>query len=550
MPNNVEQLNKIQIKAEILTAIKNLQTLQDASKVDEILYVLDNQEDKKAILDTLMRELVKTNEQKAYIHCFLLLRLCDTDQLENALWNTLKSPTVSDYAKTVVLNVLKDLGNKIDYENIDEYFESPDEVIDADTKELLHVAIMNPEAQIDFLDFLYSLQDADRKTLVQSLAEDYSNDALANIIIPVFLHDPSSRVGQIALEELGQSKSQLALHALLEAKEFADEEFIPAIKRNISALKLAGVREDNTLEFYKKVLSESKPYESYTSYPDGHGNQALIFSREREDETIQIVATVISDKWGIVDCFGFNQISKSEFERIVDRFYGNDLPVFINHTVLKTLLMNAEETVHKHGELMSYEYICWRNLLHDIPTEPVPMEYLLEDKYSKSKLTQDDINTICLCEETQKWFIDTDFSIKFYDFTEKLNSNFRNNNFDIDLDEEIEKDLKNLIDKDDEKIWSKRIMNVAYLKYLASEKVLGNLFYSLYFDEDAKHELFKNIIRKSIYEYYVSIKFKLDETKKTANLFRRNTAYEDEITITKDQAEKVIEKIEKAWIQE
>ena len=546
----VEQLNKIQLKAEVLTTITRLQTLQDASQVDELLYVLDNQTDKKAVLDTLMRELVKTTEQKAYILCFLLHRLCDKEQLENALWNTLKSPTVSDFVKTVVLNILKDLGNKVDYDNLEEYFESPDDVIDADTKQLLHTAIMNPEAQIDFLDFLYSLHDADKKSLVQSLAEDYTEDALANILIPVFLHDPSSKVGQLALEELGQSKSQLALHALLEAKEYVDEEFLPAIKRNISSLKLAGVREDNTLDFYKEVLSESKPYESYSSYPDGHGNQALIFSREREDETIQIVATVISDKWGIVDCFGFNQISKKEFSRIVERFYGNDLPVFINHTVLKTLLMNAEETVHKHGELMSYEYICWRNLLHDIPTEPVPMQYILEDKFEKKTLTKKELDKICLAEETQKWFIDTDFSVKFYDFTEKLNNNFKKDNYDIDLDEAIEEDLSKLIDKDEEKIWSKRIMNVAYLKYLANEKNLAGLFYALYFDKDAKHELFKNIIRKSIYEYYVSIKFKLDETKKTANLFRRNSDYEDEITITKAQAEKVIEKIEKAWVQE
>ncbi len=546
----VEQLNKIQLKAEVLTAITRLQTLQDATKVDEILYVLDNQTDKKAVLDTLMRELVKTNEQKAYILCFLLHRLCEKDQLENALWNTLKSPTVSDYVKTVVLNILKDLGNKVDYDNLEEYFESPEDVIDADTKQLLHTAIMNPEAQIDFLDFLYSLSDADAKALVQSLADDYTEDALANILIPVFLHDPSSRSAQIALDELGQSKSQLALHSLLEAKEYVDEEFLPAIKRNISALKLSGVREDNTLDFYKEVLSESKPYESYSSYPDGHGNQALIFSREREDETIQLVATVVSDKWGIVDCFGFNQITKNDFKRIVERFYGDDLPVFINHTVLKTLLMKAEETVHKHGELMSYEYICWRNLLHDIPTEPVPMQYILEDKFEKKTLTKKELDKICLAEETQKWFLDTDFSIKFYDFTEKLNNNFKKDNYDIDLDEAIDEDLHKLIDKNEEKIWEKRIMNVAYLKYLANEKNLAGLFYALYFDEDAKEELFRNIIRKSIYEYYVLIKFKLDSANKTTNLFKRNTNYEDEITITKAQAEKVIEKIEKAWVQE
>ena len=548
--SEVEQLNKIQLKAEVLTVITRLQTLQDASKVDEILYVLDNQTDKKAVLDTLMRELVKTNEQKAYILCFLLHRLADKEQLENALWNTLKSPSVSDYVKSVVLNILKDLGNKVDYENLDEYFESPDEVIDADTKQLLHTAIMNPEAQIDFLDFLYSLHDEDKKTLVQSLADDYSDDALANILIPVFLHDPSSKTAQIALEELGQSKSQLALHALLEAKEYVDDEFLPAIKRNISALKLAGVREDNTLDFYKEVLSESKPYESYASYPDGHGNQALIFSREREDETIQIVATVVSDKWGIVDCFGFNQISKNDFKRIVERFYGDEIPVFINHTVLKTLLMKAEETVHRHGELMSYEYICWRNLLHDIPTEPVPMQYILEDKLEKKSLTKADFDKICLSDETQKWFIDTDFSVKFYDFTESLNSKFKNDDYSVDLDEAINENLSNLITKEDEGYWTDRILKVAYLKYLANEKISAGLFYSLYFDNEYKKELYRNIIRKSLYEYYVSIKFKLDETKKTTNLFRRNSEYEDEITISKSQVEKVIEKIEKVWVQD
>ena len=138
------------------------------------------------------------------------------------------------------------------------------------------------------------------------------------------------------------------------------------------------------------------------------------------------------------------------------------------------------------------------------------------------------------------------FNVLFIQFNSDRNIRKK----DPGVDEAIEEDLSKLIDKDEEKIWSKRIMNVAYLKYLANEKNLAGLFYALYFDEDAKHELFKNIIRKSIYEYYVSIKFKLDETKKTANLFRRNSDYEDEITITKAQAEKVIEKIEKAWVQE
>lgn len=548
--SNVEQLNKIELKVEVLSIIKHLQSLQDASKVNEILYVLENQENKKAVLDTLMRELIKTNEQKAYIVCYLLLRVCEKDALENALWNTLKSPAVSDYVKTIILNLLKDLGNKVDYNHVDEYFESPEEVIDSDTKQLLNTAIMNPEAQIDFLDFLNSLHDTDRISLIESLADDYSEDALANILIPVYLHDQSSRIAQIALSELGQSKSQLALHALLEAKEYAEPEYIPAIKRSISALKLAGVREDNTLDFYKQVLSESRPYESYASYPDGHGNQALIFSREREDETIQIVATVVSDKWGIVDCFGFNQISKKEFGRIVEKFFGDEIPVYLNHSVLKSLLIKAEDLVHKHGEIMSYEYICWRNLLHDISAEPVPPELILEGKLEKRELTKKDLDKACLAEETQKWFVDTDFSKSFFDFTKLLNTEFKKGNYDFDLDEMVEENMNKIFSTEDVKNWGKRILSVAYLKYLANEKVSASLFYSLYFDTDAKEEFIKNIVRKSVYEHYVKLKFNIDESKKTVNLFRRNNVMDEEdLDLTLDQIVKVIDKIEKTWVE-
>ena len=67
LANNMEQLNKIQLKAEILTVISKLQTLSDASKVDEIIDVLEAQENKKMILDLLMREFVKTKEDKAFI---------------------------------------------------------------------------------------------------------------------------------------------------------------------------------------------------------------------------------------------------------------------------------------------------------------------------------------------------------------------------------------------------------------------------------------------------------------------------------------------------
>lgn len=543
----MEQLNKIQLKAEILTVISKLQTLSDTSKVESIIEVLEAQEDKKLILDLLMREFVKTKEDKAFILSYLMLRLTEKEQLENALWTSLKSPTVSDYNKALILNLLKDMGNRVDYNDIDAYFESPEEIIDTETKELLHSAIMNPEAQIDFLDFLEALPYEDKVTLVQSLGDDYSDDALANILIPVFLHDPTSRIAKIALEILGKTRSQLALHALEEAMEFADEDIIPSIKRNISTLKLSGVREDNSIDFYKDVLSESKPYECYTSYPDGHGNQALIFSREREDETIQFLAVVANDTWGIVDCFGFNQITKDEFEKIVARFYGDEDSVYINQTVLKSLLNKAENIVHKNGEIVSYEYICWRTITSDIPIEPVPMDFIMEDKFKKEELSKKDFDKICLSDIAQKWFIDTDFSDEFAEFITKINKEFKAGKYDFNIDEQIEENLETIIPKKDEKKWKKRILTSAYLKYLANEKTEAQRLYSLYFDENALHEMYLNIVRKSIYEYYVGLKFRLKEEAETTSIFARNRA-EIRREFSIEELEKIITEIENKWV--
>ena len=45
------------------------------------------------------------------------------------------------------------------------------------------------------------------------------------------------------------------------------EEVQVSINKEISALKLSGIRVDNTEEFYNEILKESKPYKCYISFP-------------------------------------------------------------------------------------------------------------------------------------------------------------------------------------------------------------------------------------------------------------------------------------------
>lgn len=544
----VEQLNKLQIKAEILTVLSKLQTNLDAANVDEILETLVAQEDKKAILDVLIKELLKSNEQKTVLISFLALKLCDKKELEDSLWEILKNPSVQDFTKTIILNILKDLGNKVDYDKLEQYFDNPNEVIDADTKKLLQVAIINPEAQIDFLDFINSLSEVDKKLLIESLGDDYSSDDLANILNPLVLYNPTSDLGKTAIEILGSTKSQLALHTLLETLDFVvDEETIALTKKNISKLKISGVREDNAVEFYKSVLSTT-PYESYASYPDGHGNQALIFSRERESETIQMVAIVINDTYGIIDCFGFNEISKIEFERIVTRFYSGDEHVYLDAHVIKSILANAEKLTRKNGGKIPYEYICWRTLLSDISVDVVPIELTLKSQFEHKALSNAELEKIYMLDFIQRWFFDTDYSDEFKTLIDNLNKKLSINDFNIDLEAVVKENLTKIFTVGQKNLLDKRILASAYLKYLAGNTDEAQLLYSLYFEEENKSKLAENIIRKSIYEYYVLLKFKYKEEHKMTNIFAMKNKQKT-FELSEKQINSMISLIEKLWVK-
>lgn len=542
-----EQLNKLQIKAEILTVISKLQTNIEASSVEVVLKTLLEQDDKDSILEILLKELSKSNEEKGILICFLLLKLCDNKKVEDSLWELLKNPAVNDSIKTVILNILKDMGNKVDYTKVEEYFENPEEVIDADTQRLLQMAIVNPEAQIDFMDFISSLSDTDKKILVESLGNDYTSDDLANILNPLFLYEPTTEIGKKAIPILGTTKSQLALHTLNEALEFVDdEETIALIKKSLSTLKIAGVREDNAIEFYKSVLS-SIPYLCYISFPDGHGNQALIFSREKENGSIQIVAIVVNDTQGIVDCFGFNDISKNEFDRIVDRFYNGDEHIFIEPNELKTILVHAEKLTRKLGKRISYEYICWRNLLSDLEVEPTPIELILKQKFTPKSLSEEDLEQIFLLDFVQRWFFDIESNDEFRKFIEDLNLKIKENDLSFDFNELIIKMLPEIFTSEQKDLFDKRILASAYLKFLSENEEEAQLLYSLYFDESKKNELSLIILKKSIYEYYVTLKYRQKDQSSMKNIFAmRNKQKTTELTAK--QIDFVITLIESLWV--
>ena len=482
------QLNPFEIKAEIAHIYEELDGIKDVENYDVHYRILDIQEDKNIIVKLLFKEIPNKNQN---LTKYLLVRYCPKDELIEKLWGIIKNNLTSNQSKIFALDLLRDIDTKWTYDECNKYLDNPDEFVDSDTKRILDNAIVNPEVQIDFLDFLNSLHENDKVILLNSLANDYSKDELANMLIPVFLSMPESEAGRTALDLLGNSKSQLAYHALSLSLDNINVTMLPAVKRNLSTLKLAGVREDNTHEFYKELLKNSKPYKFCITYPDGHGNQAIIISRISKNEKIQFIAIVIDDYKGIKDCFGFNDISKFECNAIIERFYRGQRAVELEPEVMKWILNKAEKLNNQYP----YEYICWKNLLMDIEPKEIKLEYNIK------KLNEKEFDDILKYDFTDFWFLDSQYSDEFEEFL-KLSGDTPSEYFDKIIDENIDK----IFFPSENEVWTERLYNCAVLKQLDGDEKSAKNLYSLYNDKKLIKEFFKNIVRKSIYEYYFALK--------------------------------------------
>lgn len=481
------ELNPFEIKAEIVNLFEELKGVKNFEDYEVHYRLLDSQSDKKIICKLLFKEINNSDSDKNLLK-FLLLRYCPAKELSEKLWSIIKNSMTSNQAKIFALDLLRDIDSNWSYDECEQYLDNPDELVDADTKRILDNAIADPEVQIDFLDFLASLSDDDKITLLKSLGNDYSKDELANMLVPVFMSMSDTEVGKVALDILGNSKSQLAYHALNSSLDFVDEKLVPAVKRNLSILKIAGIREDNSLEFYKKLLKNSKPYKFCITYPDGHGNQAIIVSRTTSGGNMQFVAIVIDDYHGIKDCFGFNNITRFECNTIIERFYRGQRALDIEPTILKSILINAEK-LSKHK--MPYEYVCWRNLLADIEPKPLKLNYKI------SQLSQKQFEEILVYDFTDYWFLNSTYSDEFEEFLREIET-ISCEKYDEFIDQNVEK----VFYPEENIVWTNRILNCALLKHLAGEEKAAQNLYSLYNDKKLIRELYKNILRKSVYEYY------------------------------------------------
>lgn len=501
---NFRQLNPFEVKIAINELLSKINSVNDIQNCLADFDMLEAQENKEVISKILFKELVNAKPEKIPVICFMLEHYVPKEEFIAKLWATLKNQNLQSEVKITILNLLRELDSDWSYQACEDYLEDDAKMLlDENTKHLLNTAVINPEVQIDFLDFMATIRVQDKITLLNSLNDDFDSDSLANILIPVFVSDPDSPEGLEALRLLAGTKSQLALHVLEEIKNYVTGELLQAVKKSLSTIKISGMRTDNTKEFYKKVLSDSKPYKFYVTYPDGHGDVAMIFTRITAEDKIRFVSVVANIDKGLRDCFGFFEISKFECSKILERFLKDEKTVNISPEAFKTILHNAEMTTIKNNHNIwkfPYEYVCWRNLLIDVDFDDRSIEEILAENLKKQTVGKDIVSMLEELKISSHWFFDANYSNEFVDVLKKLKTS-------TNLDELVEEHVTLVFDDEEDKSWTKKILMSAYLKHAIGKDDEAVWVYGLANSPEAKSELYKEILKRSIYEYLMVVKY-------------------------------------------
>jgi hypothetical protein len=373
--------SKLFIRSEVLAVIDLLNTLDDPSKLDKLkqLKRLHNIEDQDTVQRILVKELQRASSSRIIqVISELLMELGTILTLKAPLWTIIQNPKSSDELKDAANVILRQLGDASDPNLYLEYLDDPAGLINRETERMLEISSRNPEALIDFIDFIFSLPVGEQCNLIRSLQSDYPTEYLLNIFLPAILALPPYETQELILSSLGDLRSKRAALFLAENQGWftQDAHLAKVIKKSVNALKIGGYYREDSLEEARKeqtqahaLVTQSKLYQCFATIPDGIGNQGIVISRERENGDIVMMSVAINDLHGVIDCFGFYELSRNDFHKLLEKFHEENTKVHTPYAYCLYKLRQAEAINHKNHFRIPYEYGCWQALLTD-PVQP------------------------------------------------------------------------------------------------------------------------------------------------------------------------------------
>lgn len=537
------EYSKLQIRAKVLSVISGIKSANAYG--EELLkkYVkeLSDIDDKNALFDIFIKEFIKLEENEYMFASCIIKSVVSVDYVQEKVFEMLKSSAFNDETKYKLVQLLRVLGSNSANDAIPEYFDNPEEVLDMETQKLLENAVINPEAMLDFLDFVYAVPQNDKKLLLASLTEDFKGDVLANIIYPILYADFDDEFKLSVIDTLSNSKSSLAIEPFMYLSKISEnEEIINACKVGLKKLKLAGASIEKADEYFNSVIKNSDVAELYTTIPDGNGNQALFISRVNKEDKFVFEAVVINDRSGVVDCFGFFNITRGEFTKILDKFYKSEGKYRVSSEYVKLKLNQAIETSIKHKRVLPYEFVCWNVLTRDFKPLEFKINELVEKNVIETSIEKDDLLELLTKDYTLRWFISKDESTILKDVVEEMY-----NQDDLNA-ENISSFHKKAMSAVDDVTWKNRLVNLIYLLQTNSSKNDASKFYSVLKNSE-HYSLFKSIlVQRSIFNHFIALKENQKESALTVNIFKKRNTSQYDYDIKK--LDTIINKLKKSWI--
>lgn len=544
--------SKLQIRAKILELIENLDINKLNKKEQEAIFLqLNNFEDKDFLQQILLKELNCDDDDRLEKLAYLITETANAQTVKEPLWEYLKDKNISDKVKEMSCTLLRIFGEKIRSEDLINYLDNPMDLIDAETKKLLDVALINPEVQIDFLDFLFALPDNEKINLVKSLEEDYQGDRLVNILAPILDSSNDDEIKELVVKSLGNAKTHSALEPLMNVVEYSSDVGLKKLAEiGLKKLRLSGIQysKDKANVIDELTCEDSLPYRSYISMVDGMGNQGVIISRLSEDENVQMFSVVINDQDGIADCFGFYLLSKGEFERILESYSKDSTTVKIPPSYAKRCLLQAEKKSRQKQEALPYEYLAWKSLFFDIEEFGQDLEQKAIDCIASLKSA----NYSLLMDSGvfQQWFFDTkDNEHVDMFFKELLVDDFSVNEV---LEQKISNVVSKVFDKNMMELYRQRLLNMLYLLDLQEEIVLRDnvAFLAVQLkeiDNPLDCELFTWVIRKSVYELFLRERASFDENIMIETNIFAKASQKYESVFSKDKLVNIVNELRACW---
>ena len=507
------QLNPFEIKREISRFVSSVGKSKVLITEDEFA-LLDSQENKDDIVKLLLKEFKRCNDSIMAEIKILLERYAETDYLVHEMENILTDNTNSNNLKLHAIELLSHINKNWQEENYQQYLEYDEEKTFLDTKNFLQNSKSNPEIQLDFLDFLATISDSDKYTLLEAMAEDQSGGDIANILVPVFLSYTDSPIGIYALNLLKSTKSTYAYRSLAEVYDILKEDLKPVVKKCLTELKFSGAdRVSEKIHDYTSAKFSFVP-------PDADGSYCLFYEKKYDmngELKADFFSAVIDDYKGIDECIGFIGVSEFELSVFREKLLDECTDVEISPIMFKYFLRKAEELSYKHSA-PPYEYNCWKQLFLDIPLQNFDFDEILSPIFKVKKYTEYELADIFDENFTAYWFYPSDFSDEAREFYNAVNQDFLQPDFKkTDLFSLIKKGIYLIIDEKESLNWHERLLISAFYCHNNNAEKSAMILYSIFKDKHNQKIFYEYLIKYSIFHYFYELESERDYSMFTKN---------------------------------